>query len=132
MLRKPGAKGDFVRGSTGQFPFSPGGLEGVSDETDGESRYRINEKTQLGPLPSIPPGFTRGLRTKSTTEDFELEKSELDDEEDSDVVVRSVHLSKQDTPQKASEARTGFEEIDDLLPEEVFFLGFNTDNSFLC
>ncbi len=93
MLRKPGAKGDFVRGRTGQFPFSPGGLDGVSDETDGESRYRINEKTQLGPLPSIPPGFTRGLRTKSMMEDLELEKTELDDEEDSSVVVRSVHLS---------------------------------------
>ena len=119
MLRKPGAKEDFVRGRTGQFPFSPGGLDGVSEGTDKESRYRINEKTKLGPLPSIPPGFTRGLRTKSTKEDVELEGTELDDEEDTEVVVSSIHTSSVKVPGKENKATTGFEGIDDLLPEEV-------------
>jgi antiviral helicase SKI2 len=118
LLRKPGAKGDFVRGRTGQFPFSPGGLDGVSEERDG-APYRINEKTQLGSLASIPPGFTRGLKIKSVAEDLELETTELDDEDDSAVVVRSVHFMKADGRQNGSGARTGFEEIDDLLPEEV-------------
>jgi hypothetical protein len=86
---------------------------------DGESRYRINEKTRLGPLQSIPPGFTRGLKIKSVAEDLELETTELDDEDDSAVVVRSVHFMKADGRQNGSGARTGFEEIDDLLPEEV-------------
>lgn len=130
LLRKPGAKGDFVRGRTGQFPFSPGGLEAVSEERGGESGYRINEKTQLGPLPSIPPGFTRGLRMKSTADDLELETTELDDEEDSAVVVRSVHLTKADAPQQGSSARTGFEEIDDLLPDDVCIPTVETDDSF--
>ena len=118
-MRKPGAKEDFVRGRTGQFPFSPGGLDGVSAETNGESRYRINEKTQLGPLPSIPPGFTRGLRIRTTEEDVELEGTELEDEGETGVVVRSVHLSNTKTARSNDKARTGFEGIDDLLPEEV-------------
>jgi antiviral helicase SKI2 len=123
-LRKPGAKEDFVRGRTGQFPFSPGGLDGVSAETNGESRYRINEKTQLGPLPSIPPGFTRGLRIRTTEEDVELEDTELEDEGEAGVVVRSVHLTNVKTVRNGDKARTGFEGIDDLLPEEVRPLWF--------
>jgi antiviral helicase SKI2 len=119
LLRKPGAKGDFARGRAGQFPFAPGGLEVVSEDGDESSRYRINEKTQLGPLPSIPPGFTRGLRVKSTEEDVELETTELNDEEDNGIVVRSVHLNKVDSVQKETVPRAGFEGIDDLLPEEV-------------
>jgi antiviral helicase SKI2 len=118
-LRKPGAKEDFVRGRTGQFPFSPGGLDGVPAETNGESRYRINEKTKLGPLPSIPPGFTRGLRIRTTEEDVELEGTELEDEGEPGVVVRNVHLSNVKTPRNGDKAQTGFEGIDDLLPEEV-------------
>jgi len=117
LLRKPGAKEDFVRGRTGQFPFSPGGLEGVS-ETEERSRYRINEKTQLGPLPSIPPGFTRGLGIKPTDEDMDLETTDVEDQDESDVVVKSIHVNPT-APQKQATARTGFEEIDDLLPEEV-------------
>lgn len=56
---------------------------------------------------------------KSTEEDVELEGTELEDEEDTGVVVRSVHLSKVNAPGKENITRTGFEGIDDLLPEEV-------------
>lgn len=59
LLRKPGAKEDFVRGRTGQFPFAPGGLEVISEDGD-EARYRIDEKTQLGPLPTIPQDSLEG------------------------------------------------------------------------
>jgi antiviral helicase SKI2 len=118
LLRKPGTKEDFVRGKTSQFPFTPGGLENISED-GGEARYRIDEKTQLGPLLSIPPGFTRGLKTKTTEEDVDLETTELEDEEDGGVVIRSVHLSTIDVPQQQKPIKSGFEGIDDLLPDEV-------------
>jgi hypothetical protein len=90
-----------------------------SEENDEASRFSINEKTQLGPLPSIPPGFTRGLRLKSTEEDLELEETEVDVEEDVEEVTRSIHLNHVDKSTKDKAPRTGFEEIDDLLPEQV-------------
>ena len=118
LLRKPGAKQDFVRGRSGQFPFSPGGLEGVSEGMDENARYRINEKTQLGPLLSIPPGFTRGMRMKSMDEDVDLETADVEDEDGLGEVVRSIHITAE--AQKSEPPPImGFEGIDDLLPEEV-------------
>lgn len=119
LLRKPTGKEDFVRGRTGQFPFSPGGLD-IEAPAGEAARYRINEKTQLGPLPSIPPGFTRGLKVKTTEEDLELENTELDDQgEDVQDVVRSVHHSQQTRTKGKESMQTGYEGIDDLLPDEV-------------
>ena len=123
MKRKPGAKEDFVRGRTGQFPFSPGGLDGFADRGDGGDRYRINEKTQLGPLASIPPGFTRGLQINSTDEDTELESTELDEIDPTAETIRSVHVNKPHPTTKSNTLQTGLEDIDDLLPEEVDPLG---------
>jgi len=97
------------------------------DEGETADRYRINEKTQLGPLPSIPPGFTRGLKIKSTDEDADLENTELDDEESTEEVVRSVHLNKLPPTTKRNAVQTGFEGIDDLLPEEVLLLCISID-----
>jgi hypothetical protein len=92
----------------------------IADEGGTGDRYKINEKTQLGPLPSIPPGFTRGLKIKSTDEDADLENTELDDEEGTEEVVRSVHVNKlPPSTTKQHAVNTGFEGIDDLLPEEV-------------
>jgi len=48
-----------------------------------------------------------------------LEGTELEDEGETGVVVRSVHLSNVNTSRNGDKARTGFEGIDDLLPEEV-------------
>lgn len=74
----------------------------------------------MGPLPSIPPGFTRGLRTKSTEEDLELETAELEEDEDPELVVRNVHFTpSQDIARKGNVPQAGFEGIDDLLREEV-------------
>ena len=117
LLRKPTGKEDFVRGRTGQFPFSPGGLE--INATQVQDRYKINEKTQLGPLPSLPPGFTRGLRIKNTDEDLDLENTEINDEEEVGEVVRSVHHSQSSQTRKKESIQTGYEGIDDLLPDEV-------------
>jgi antiviral helicase SKI2 len=116
LLRKPGSKDDFVRGRAGQFPFSPGGLDVDGDIS--KSRLRIDENTVLGPLPSLPPGFTRGLKTMVTTDDVDLEATELDGDENGEV-VRSVHISKVDAPFRKITSQSGFEGIDDLLPEEV-------------
>jgi antiviral helicase SKI2 len=118
MLRKPAGKEDFVRGRTGQYPFTPGGLEGISKETEGVSRYAINEKTRIGSFSSIPPGFSRGLRIKSDEEDFEIEANESE-EDNAQEYVRSVHLNNREVNQPKMKTHTGYEEIDDLLPEEV-------------
>lgn len=81
------------------------------------ARYRINEKTQLGSLLSIPPGFTRGMRMKSR-EEVDLEAVDVEDEDDPGEVVRSVHVTAE--AQKSGPVPImGFEGIDDLLPEEV-------------
>jgi antiviral helicase SKI2 len=131
LLRKPGAKEDFVRGRTGQFPFSPGGLDGVSADVGGEARYKIDEKTHLGPLPSLPPGFTRGLKVKTTNEDIDLEATELQGG-DTGEVIRSIHHSNVDKPRRNNEAKGGYEGIDDLLPEEVFSSPTLLTSSFPC
>ena len=117
LLRKPTGKEDFVRGRTGQFPFSPGGLELNALQTS--DRYKINEKTQLGPLPSLPPGFTRGLRVKHPEEDLDLESTEINDEDEAAEVIRSVHHSQSSQVRKKESIQTGYEGIDDLLPDEV-------------
>jgi antiviral helicase SKI2 len=119
LLRKPESKEDFVRGRTGQFPFSPGGLDGVAEDNGESSRYKINEKTQLGPLSSIPPGFTRGLRIKQPEDDIGLENTELDEDDEETEVIRSVHHSKPDTTRNKQQTTSGYEGIDDLLPDEV-------------
>ena len=127
LLRKPTGKEDFVRGRAGQFPFSPGGLEPNSlagAAGTGDARYRINEKTQLGALTSIPPGFTRGLKTttkRTEEEELDLEGTELDDEteEVTTEVIRSVHHSQRSRERGKQSTQTGYEGIDDLLPDEV-------------
>jgi len=118
MLRKPAGKEDFVRGRTGQFPFTPGGLEGISNDTQTTSPYSINEKTQIGPLTSIPPGFTRGLRIKCDDEDLDLESTQVDEEETLEV-VRSVRLANGEATRQKKQVQSGYEGIDDLLPEQA-------------
>jgi antiviral helicase SKI2 len=115
LLRKPAAKEDFVRGRTGQFPFSPGGLEGMGEN---DSRFTVNEKTTFGPLLSIPPGFTRGLRAK-TEEDLDIDTTEAEEEETTEL-VESVLFTKTAAPkQRNKESLPQYESIDDLLSEEV-------------
>jgi hypothetical protein len=78
----------------------------------------VTEKTVLGPLVSIPPGFTRGLRVPDE-DTVDLEGTEVDEETDGEVVVRSVHLNHVDGGRNKGIQKTGYEGIDDLLPDEV-------------
>jgi hypothetical protein len=120
ILRRPGAKEDFVRGRSGQFPFTPGGLDALSDNANDRDRFRITDKTTLGPLISIPPGFSRGLRLADEDGAVDLETTDGDEEmEEGQAVVRSVHLNHVDTPRNQKVQKIGYEGIDDLLPDEV-------------
>ncbi|MCO5614574.1 hypothetical protein L7F22_068857 [Adiantum nelumboides] len=66
VLRKPGPPEDFVRGSTSNHPFLPGGFDvSISfDKKHAESRT-VSDALQVlwdgGQLHTIPPGFPRGL-----------------------------------------------------------------------
>jgi len=126
ILRRPGAKEDFIRGRSGQFPFAPGGLERLADNVQSDrDRFRITEKTTLGPLISIPPGFTRGLRLTGPEDAIDLEATEVEDGMgEGEVVVRSFHLKQPDISPNQKVQKTGYEGIDDLLPDEVHILSF--------
>lgn len=105
ILRKPANRANFVRGGSGQFPFAPGGLEGVeaiAKEEDEMIRARdgvgskkrtaglakIINMGQEGGLLDNPPGFERGLRldVKSSEPDkkAENEVDQILDEEPAD------------------------------------------------
>lgn len=66
VLRRPGPPEEFVRGSTINHPFRPGGFDlshpmekhMTSRETVGDALQAVLEG---GPLHTTPPGFTRGL-----------------------------------------------------------------------
>ena len=118
LLRKPGGKEDFVRGRSGQYPFAPGGFESISEDF-GFFPFRIDETTQLGVLPSLPPGFSRGLRTKFPEEDIGLDSTVLEIHDDNQIFVRSVHRSKEATTEKESAPSTEYREIDMYLREAV-------------
>ncbi|KAI8839115.1 antiviral helicase [Chytriomyces cf. hyalinus JEL632] len=65
FLREPSSYKDFVRGTSTNIPFAPGGLENVvlkSDETD-QLAYDLDELLNLDSdgLKTIPPGFDRGM-----------------------------------------------------------------------
>ncbi|MCO5592006.1 hypothetical protein L7F22_045999 [Adiantum nelumboides] len=70
VLRKPGPPEDFVRGSTSNHPFLPGGFDvSISfDKKHAESRT-VSDALQVlwdgGQLHTIPPGFPRGLNLEA-------------------------------------------------------------------
>lgn len=77
LLRKPANRADFVRGAAGFFPFTPGGLDGVTavaaledqaiqeeQQAKGSKGSRLDRVIDFGShdgLLEIPPGFARGL-----------------------------------------------------------------------
>ena len=87
LLRKPANLVDFVRGAAGFFPFTPGGLDGVTaiaaledqavqeeQQAKGEKDSRLDrviDFTLHGGLLEIPPGFHRGI-------DFKKSNNKLD------------------------------------------------------
>lgn len=92
FLRKPANRADFVRGAAGFFPFSPGGLDGVTavaaienqafqedQPRDGSRGTRLDRVINFGShdgLLEIPPGFRRGLDLSESNSrvDSETEK----------------------------------------------------------
>jgi len=125
ILRRPGAKEDFVRGRSGQFPFAPGGMEPLADDVQSNrDPFRITEKTTLGPLISIPPGFARGLRLSGAENTIDLEGTEVEDGTAGEEVVRSIHMKQLDGSRNQKVQKTGYEGIDDLLPDAVPMLSF--------
>ena len=82
LLRKPASRVDFVRGAAGFFPFTPGGLDGVTtvaalegqtgqeeQQAKGEKDSRLDrliDFTSHGGLLEIPPGFHRGIDFKES------------------------------------------------------------------
>ncbi|KAL2653895.1 hypothetical protein R1flu_022023 [Riccia fluitans] len=66
VLRKPGPPDHFVKGSSGNQPFLPGGfdLSQTSERYVPEGALNgewVAEILQGGPLQTVPPGFKRGL-----------------------------------------------------------------------
>ncbi|KAJ7561237.1 hypothetical protein O6H91_03G020200 [Diphasiastrum complanatum] len=75
LLRRPGPPEDFVRGSTSNQPFLPGG----SDLSHKAEKYIpegalngewLTEILQGGPLETVPPGFKRGLDLGAPEDDL--------------------------------------------------------------
>lgn len=66
VLRKPGNPEDFVRGSTSNHPFRPGGfdLPQSSGKTVPEGALNgdwLREVLHGGPLQKVAPGFKHGI-----------------------------------------------------------------------
>ena len=146
LLRKPANRADFVRGAAGFFPFTPGGLDGVTavaaleDQASQESQQtKRNEGSKLdrvidfrshGGLLEVPPGFIRGLdltKTKDQTDEDTAQQVEaILGEEPSDSDLRederetgadNVLLDvRGSTNNESSEEEE--EDIDSLLPME--------------
>ncbi|KAF3768594.1 antiviral helicase [Cryphonectria parasitica EP155] len=147
LLRKPGARTDFVRGAAGFFPFAPGGLEGVEataaleDQAlrgdgylDGESGptnklERIITLGEKDSLLEVAPGMPRGLdftRKKSGTEETDAQEVEKELDQEPDQLLNGEDVNKDvatngqsSTPEEDLEAsEEDGEDIDALLPVE--------------
>ena len=95
LLRKPAGRADFVRGAAGFFPFSPGGVDGVtavaalegqaireeqqakSKSTKANALHRVIDIGSLDGLLEIPPGFTRGLIYDQSLDNLRQNPTEL-------------------------------------------------------
>jgi antiviral helicase SKI2 len=66
VLRRPGPPEDFVKGSTRNHPFLPGGFD-LSQTVEKSNKERKAESDGLrtllegGQLLTVPPGFSRGV-----------------------------------------------------------------------
>lgn len=146
LLRKPANRADFVRGSTGYLPFTPGGLEGLEEAAAVEDAFikaqnerlksgsrsglnRVIDVGREGGLLEIAPGLDRGLRLGSKQDGLkkdiegEVEKS-LTDHQDSELTDGTAtpenpdeHIQKNRSEDPGS-AQEEEEDIDSILPVE--------------
>ncbi|CAH7683511.1 NUC185 domain-domain-containing protein [Phakopsora pachyrhizi] len=143
MARQPARyETDFVRGRSGNYPFTPGGLEKTSilDNPEGEDLETIEElekgfETTRGGIRTVAPGFTRGLDFSDLVEYPDLR---MEDEKDVGSGLKTREMRSEDvrlnpvyTPFTSTDAPSGRkpfgtgkkqdvdfdEEVDRLLPE---------------
>ncbi|EGG05735.1 uncharacterized protein MELLADRAFT_36552 [Melampsora larici-populina 98AG31] len=125
---------DFVRGKSGYFPFTPGGLEvGVelqpmSNQVEPDELVESIEKgfeSNRGGIRTIPPGFTRGLDFSDTAMDAETEAEDSADVAPSQVepiyvptekFKRTVRQEDRDNAETKSFSAQIDEEVEALLP----------------
>src|SRR6266480_537658 len=141
LLRKPANRAEFVRGAAGFFPFTPGGLDGVeaiASIEDQTLRFEASARAQSGRLERViqpgaeggllelPPGFSRGMKVKTTTKDDDTEKQvqqALEEEPEptatgrlaDDILTNETRSAVQED---GDETGNEEEDIDALLPIE--------------
>ena len=145
LLRKPANRADFVRGSGGFLPFTPGGLEGVEEAAAVEdalikaqnarsksiSSSGLERLIDVGPeggLLEVAPGMSRGLKIKEqqvNLPELEVEEGENASKRSQEDGVASNHQSKElsiVTPDShvrdLEPTESEREDIDLLLPVE--------------
>ncbi|QRV83455.1 antiviral helicase SKI2 [Ceratobasidium sp. AG-Ba] len=114
LLRAPGAQVDFVRGHSGNFPFKPGGLDDVFDDTkEGHGDFvDLDSET----LRTVPPGFSRGLKLDGEVPDAVVVFSDLPDDEVPSTSTSVPQRPGQQSAQLAIPgAPLGSDEIDEFL-----------------
>ncbi|KAI9651861.1 MAG: hypothetical protein M1831_007526 [Alyxoria varia] len=143
ILRKPANRADFVRGSSGYLPFTPGGLEGVEAVAAAEDEILLAEQGRKpsrpaglrrvidfgeeGGLLQVAPGFSRGLDFSSKRGSEKSKASQdvenvLNEESQTSTSVEAEEASEvaQVNGASAEEDSHGEQEdvIDSLLPVE--------------
>lgn len=137
ILRKPAQRANLIRGAPGNFPFTPGGLEGIEataiieDDFIGKENAdyikinNLDKKFDLGletGLLEIAPGFSRGLQFPEKSEDPSPEARKIIEEDDSldDINAENAQLESDKVLQDelSSDDSISEDEIDALLPIE--------------
>jgi antiviral helicase SKI2 len=130
LLRKPAAKTDFVRGKSGFFPFSPGGVDiGSANEKAEELELQeavMMERIGRDGLLKVAPGMSRGLAL-GKEEDSQGDLADVEKEvDDSGFKFGDVAPKRRSRGETADRTEKNVEAplaeldgIDDLLPIEV-------------
>ena len=138
ILRKPARRADLIRGASGYFPFTPGGLEGIEVTAKIEDDYierenasyaktnNLDRKFIFGSdsgLLEIAPGFSRGLHFSEKSEEqpsHEARKIIEEDESLGGINTEKGSLENFEVVQDEFSSDNGVseDEIDTLLPIE--------------
>ena len=148
ILRKPADRADFVRGSAGFLPFTPGGLDGIDaidtiDAIEREAELESGDETTVrtngldrvihpgsqGTLLQIPPGFPRGIDFREKTRDKRDEAADVEEalqDDELDQLISSNDSAAETSPTSQLEQKNlasddheeSDEELENLLPVE--------------
>ena len=117
MTRKMSRKKNNVRGTSGQMPFTPGGID-IQEQSSAADLHH----NELGLL-DIAPGLSRSMRFKSgSTKGLVEDQSSEDDqdEDEQDLEEEEVDEIPEDESVELSSSR--FDSIDSLLPPTSSFV----------